>query len=104
MRLSDTQIRKTAPGPKPQKLSDGDGLYLLIQPNGSRWWRMRYHVNGREKLLSVGTYPEVSLQAARRRRFEIREQVAQGIDPSQGRKAEKASRATTFELVTREWW
>jgi integrase len=104
MRLSDTMIRKTAPGPKPQKLSDGDGLYLLVQPNGARWWRMRYHVNGREKMLSVGTYPEVSLQAARRRRFEIREQVAEGIDPSQERKAEKASRATTFELVTREWW
>jgi integrase len=104
MRLNDTLIRKTAPGPKPLKLSDGDGLFLVIQPNGGRWWRMRYFISGREKMLSVGTYPEVSLQDARRRRFQIRELVAKGIDPSDERKSEKDARATTFELLAREWW
>jgi len=104
MRLSDTLIRKSQAGPKPVKLADGDGLYLVIQPNGSRWWRMRYFFAGREKMLSVGTYPEISLKDARARRFEIREQVAKGIDPSQERKAEKESRSTTFELVAREWY
>lgn len=104
MRLTDTLIRKTPAGPKPVKLADGDGLYLVVQPNGSRWWRMRYFFAGREKMLSVGTYPEISLKDARARRFEIREQVAKGIDPSQERKAEKESRATTFELVAREWY
>jgi integrase len=104
MRLSDTLIRKSQPAAKPVKLADGDGLYLVIQPNGNRWWRMRYFFAGREKMLSVGTYPEISLKDARARRFEIREQVAKGIDPSQERKAEKESRATTFELVAREWY
>lgn len=104
MRLNDKIIRNAKPGPKPWKLSDGDGLYLLVQPNGARWWRMKYFVGGVEKMLSVGVYPEVSLQEARKRRMQIREQVAKGIDPSGERKAEKHSRATTFELVAREWW
>ena len=72
MRLNDTIIRNTKPGPKLQKLSDGDGLYLFVQPNGARWLRMRYFVNGVEKMLSVGVYPEVSLKEARQRREDKR--------------------------------
>src|SRR5690606_18204156 len=104
MRLNDTVIRNAKPGPKPLKLSDGDGLYLFVQPNGARWWRMRYFINGLEKMLSLGSYPEVSLKQARDRRHEIRQLVASGIDPSDQRKAEKKDRATTFEAVAREWW
>jgi integrase len=104
MRLNETIIRNTKPSPKLRKLSDGDGLYLFVQPNGARWWRMRYFVDGVEKMLSVGVYPEVSLKDARQRREEIRRQVASKVDPSEGRKAEKRARAHTFESVAREWW
>ena len=104
MRLNDTIIRNTKPGPTLQKLSDGDGLYLFVQPNGARWWRMRYFVNGVEKMLSVGVYPEVSLKEARQRREDIRRKVATKVDPSEGRKAEKRARADTFESIAREWW
>lgn len=91
MRLNDTMIRNAKPEAKPLKLFDGDGLYLLIQPNGSRWWRMKYYFRGTEKTLSVGVYPEISLKQARERRKDIREQVAAGIDPSELRKAEKSA-------------
>jgi integrase len=104
MRLNDTIIRNTKPGPKLQKLSDGDGLYLFVQPNGARWWRMRYFVSGVEKMLSVGVYPEVSLKEARQRREDIRRKVAAKVDPSEGRKSEKRARADTFESIAREWW
>jgi integrase len=104
MRLNDTIIRNTKPGSKLQKLSDGDGLYLFVQPNGARWWRMRYFVNGTEKMLSVGVYPEVSLKEARQRREDIRRKVATKLDPSEGRKAERRARADTFEVIAREWW
>lgn len=83
MRLNDTMIRNAKPEAKPLKLFDGDGLYLLVQPNGSRWWRMKYYFRGTEKTLSVGVYPEISLKQARERRKDIREQVAAGIDPSE---------------------
>lgn len=104
MRLNDTTIRNAKPAAKPLKLFDGDGLYLLVQPNGSRWWRMKYYFRGTEKTLSVGVYPEISLKQARDRRQEIRERVAAGIDPSELRKAEKRSYADTFESIAREWW
>jgi hypothetical protein len=104
VKLNDTIIRNTKPGSKLKELSDGDGLYLFVQPNGARWWRMRYFVSGVEKMLSVGVYPEVSLKAARLRRDEIRRQVASKVDPGEGRKAEKRARADTFESIAREWW
>lgn len=104
MRLNDNIIRNAKPRPKPWKLSDGDGLYLLVQPNGARWWRMKYFIGGVEKMLSVGVYPEVSLKEARQRREDIRRKVAAKLDPSEGRKAEKRSRADTFESIAREWW
>ena len=103
MPLTDTVIRNTKPGPKPVKLSDADGLYLLLQPNGSRWWRIKFYVDGAERMLSLGVYPEVSLKRARERRDEIRRQVADGIDPSAVRKAEKRAQAHTFEAVACEW-
>jgi integrase len=103
--LNDTKIRKTMPGSSVLRLSDGDGLYLLVQPNGGKWWRFDYMHQGRRKTLSLGTYPEVSLVAARARRVEAREKVAAGIDPSRERQEarEAAVQAMTFAEVADEW-
>jgi len=103
MHLSDVAIRNAKPTGRPQKLSDGDGLYLQLNPNRSRWWRFRYRVGGREKLISLGTYPEVPLKLAGERRDEARRLVADGGDPSAKRQAERAARADTFEALAREW-
>lgn len=103
MSLTDTLIRQTKPQQKPIKLFDGRGLFLLVSPTGSRCWRLKYRVEGREKLLSLGIYPDVPLRLARERREEARQLIARGIDPSAKRQAEKASRADTFEAITREW-
>ena len=107
MPLTDAKARNVKPGPKQIKLFDGDGLYLLVTPAGGKCWRFKYRFGGKEKLLTFGTYPEISLGDARKRREEAREQVAKGIDPSEVRKAEKASKAesaaNTFEVVAREW-
>lgn len=107
MALSDVKARNAKPGTKQIKLFDGDGLFLLITPAGGKWWRFKYRFNGKEKLLSLGTYPEISLSEARKRRDEARQQVALGIDPSEARKAAKAAKAesdaNSFEVVAREW-
>ena len=103
MPLTDTAVRKAKPDKKPRKLFDGKGLFLLLNPNGSRWWRLKYRFNGREKLISLGTYPEVSLKKARERRDEARRFIADGIDPSVKRQAEKGAQANTFEAISREW-
>ena len=101
--LTDTAIRSAKPQEKPYKLADGQGLYLLVQPSGSRLWRLKYRIDGREKLLSVGIYPAVSLKIARERRDDARRMMAAGVDPSAKRKAERAARADTFEAIAREW-
>ena len=107
MALTDTAIRKAKPGEKPQKLSDGAGMYLLLNPNGSRWWRLDYRHNGKRKTLSLGTYPDTGLADARDKRDAARKLLAAGIDPSEQRKAEKAAgeerAANGFEVVAREW-
>ena len=107
MPLSDTTIRKTKPADKPRKLADGAGLYLLLNPNGSRWWRFKYRRLGKEKLLSLGTYPDTGLADAREKRDAARKLLASGIDPSEHRKATKAAglerQANSFEVVAREW-
>ena len=102
MLINDTRIRNTKPAAKPQNLFDGDGLFLLLQPNGSRWWRLKYRFDGREKTLSLGVYPEVSLKQARERREALRRTIADGVDPSAIRKAEKRARTNTFEAVARD--
>lgn len=107
MPLSDAAIRRAKPSEKPQKLSDGGGLYLLLQPAGARYWRLKYRFGGKEKLLAVGVYPEVSLALARQRRDDARKLLAKGIDPGEHRKAVAAARAelgaNTFEVIAREW-
>ncbi|MCJ1962281.1 tyrosine-type recombinase/integrase [Novosphingobium mangrovi (ex Hu et al. 2023)] len=90
MALTEVAIRKAKAGPKPYKMGDSSGLFLLVQPSGGKLWRMKYRVDGREKKLGLGTYPEVGLAEARRRRDAAREQMAQGKDPSREKQREKA--------------
>lgn len=105
--LSDTQIRSTKPTARPIRLRDERGLYLEVTPSGGRWWRWKYRFAGKEKLLSMGTYPDTTLKAARDKRDRARALLAEGVDPSDARRAEKASRSApvlnAFEAVAREW-
>lgn len=105
--LNDTRIRKAAPAEKDYKLADEKGLYLLVRPAGGKLWRLKYRIAGKEKLLALGSYPDVSLAAARELRDEARKKIAAGIDPMQEKRraaqAEKAKVAHTFESVAREW-
>lgn len=101
--LTETAVRAARATQKPEKLFDGGGLYLLVNPQGSRLWRLKYRIHGKEKLLAIGAYPDVSLKRAREKRDEARRLLADGIDPSAQRKAEKTANATTFEAIAREW-
>jgi hypothetical protein len=78
MPLTHAEIRNVKPGPKPVKLFDGGGLYLEVAPAGGKWWRLKYRVGGKEKRLSLGTWPDVPLKDARERREEARRQLAAG--------------------------
>jgi len=102
--LTETAIRAARATQKPAKLFDAGGLYLLVNPNGSRWWRLKYRVAGNEKLLSLGVYPDVSLKRAREKRDDARRMLADGIDPSAKRQAMKAARSDTFEAIAREYF
>lgn len=108
MPLSDLAIRNAKPKEKPYKLTDGDGLFVLVNPNGSKWWRFKYRFEGREKLLSVGVYPDTGLKEARQRRDEARKLVASGVDPSEQRRAAKTAKVAevenTFAVVAKEWY
>ncbi|WP_337237315.1 tyrosine-type recombinase/integrase [Proteus faecis] len=106
MALSDVKVRTAKPQEKAYKLTDGDGMVLLVHPNGSKYWRFRYRFGGKEKMLALGKYPEVSLADARARRDEARKQLANDIDPSESKKAvrvEQEKEAITFEKVARDW-
>ncbi|AME26253.1 tyrosine-type recombinase/integrase [Burkholderia sp. PAMC 26561] len=108
MALSDASIRNAKAGPKPVKLSDGGGLFLLLNPNGSRLWRLKYRFAGKEKLMAFGAYPDVSLKDARESRDDARRQLAAGHDPGEARKASKAAATAracnSFEVIAREWF
>jgi integrase len=105
--LTDVLIRKAKAPAKPTKLTDERGLYLLLTPSGGKWWRFKYQFAGKEKLLSLGIYPDVSLAKARDARDDARRQLTKGIDPSAARQEEKQERARAaandFESVAREW-
>ena len=107
MALTDTQLRKAKPGEKPVRLSDGGGLSLEVTSSGGKWWRFRYRFDGKEKLLSMGTYPEIGLKEARDKREAARKLIAGGTDPGAMRKAEKAARKAaalnSVEAVSRAW-
>lgn len=107
MPLNDTTIRKAKPEAKPKKLADGGGLYLLLSPNGSKWWRLKYRFGGKEKLLALGVYPDTGLADAREGRSHARKLLAAGIDPSVHRKATRAAgverAANSFAVIAEEW-
>jgi integrase len=106
MPLNDLKVRSSKSKEKSYKLYDIDGLYLLVTEKGHKWWRFRYRYDGKEKLLSLGTYPEISLADARERRDKARKQIAHGVDPGSFRKAQKQSgteETETFEIIAREW-
>lgn len=108
MALSDTAARKSKPREKAYKLYDEKGLFLLVYPNGSKGWRFKFRFDGKELLLSLGVYPDVSLKDARERRDEARKLMAQGINPSLHRQVQKSGRAdrlaNSFEVVAKEWF
>src|SRR6185312_17363859 len=102
--LTEAEIRNAKPAERARKLFDGGGLYLEVRPNGARWWRLKYRIDGIEKRLSLGVYPDVTLKRARERRHEARQLIADGIDPSAERKAQKAAIEDTFEAIAREYF
>jgi len=108
MSLTDVEIRNAKPANKGYKLYDGGGLYIEISPSGGKLWRLKYRFDGKEKLLSLGKYPSVSLAKARTRRDDAKIQLADNLDPSEIKRREKLQReilvSNTFEFVARDWF
>ena len=108
MALSNTAIINAKAADKSYKMYDTDGLFLQVTPQGGKWWRLKYRFDGKEKLLSLGTYPDISLSQARQKREDSKKLLAIDIDPSENRKQTKADNKlnteNSFELVAREWW
>jgi len=108
MSLTDVTVRTAKPRDKTYKLSDSGGLYVEITPSGGKRWRWKYRFGGREKLLSMGVYPDVLLATARARRDDARKLLASGVDPSVHRQAARSaqvvSSANSFEVIAREWF
>ncbi|MGH8503518.1 MAG: tyrosine-type recombinase/integrase [Gammaproteobacteria bacterium] len=107
MRLSDIKVRKAAPREKAYKLSDGHGLHLLVKPNGGKYWRLQYRVDGKQKVLALGVYPEVSLAEARDKQADARKLLRNGQDPAEVKREQKRQAKmqaeNSFENVAREW-
>ncbi|EFA8815872.1 TPA: tyrosine-type recombinase/integrase [Enterobacter hormaechei subsp. steigerwaltii] len=105
MALTDVKVRNAKPTDKPVKLTDGNGMHLLVQPSGSKYWRLQYRFSGKQKMLALGVYPEVSLSEARRRREEARQLIANNVDPGEKRKTKKIEEKglLIFETVARDW-
>jgi len=106
-KLTELGVRKAKPSSKPKKFSDGGGLFLLLHPSGSKYWRMKYRFIGKEKLLAFGVWPEVSLTEARKKRNEAKQLIKSGKDPSAAKKnlkvSQKVAQSNTFGSVTEEW-
>lgn len=107
MPLNARQIETAKPQDKEYKLTDGAGLYLLIKPNGAKYWRLKYRVAGKEKKLSIGVYPDISLAEARLKREEARKIIASGGDPSEQKQVERQAKKinidNTFKAIALEW-
>lgn len=106
--ITDLAIRRAAPREKPYKIAAGLGLFLLVQPSGAKWWRLKYRFRGKEKLISLGVYPQVTLKEACSKRDEARKLLADGIDPSIHRQVQKRTdrelSGNSFETIAREWY
>ena len=107
MTLNDRQIKNAKPAAKPYKLADGGGMFLQVTPAGGKLWRLKYRIDGKEKLLSIGKYPAVSLSEAREAAENARRLIAAGQDPSaakqQAKRERKTATANSFEKIAREW-
>lgn len=105
--LTDTKVRTVKPKEKPFKIADGKGLFLVVQPNGSKYWRFRYRFADKEKLLALGIYPDVTLADARRKRDDARKLLADAVDPGMAKQLKKRAQRLTaensFETIAREW-
>ena len=108
MTLKALTVKQAKSGDKPYKLADEKGMYLLVTPRGGKCWRLKYRYAGKEKTLALGIFPDVALDEARSARDIARKQLAQGVDPGEVKKAEKATKraesSSSFSLVAREWW
>jgi integrase len=108
MPLTDIKVKNAKPQGKQYKLTDGEGMYLLVSPNGGKYWRLKYRFAGKEKTLALGTYPTLSLAEAREKRFDAKKQITNGIDPSQEKKQKKLQQyinaENSFENIAREWY
>lgn len=110
MSLTDTKVKNARPAEKAVKLADGFGLYLLVHPNGSKYWQLGYRFDGKQKVFSIGVYPAVSLADARQRRDEAKRLLAQGIDPNAKKQAdekvlqEKRDKTRSFRVVAKSWF
>ncbi len=107
-KLTAATVKNAKPGPKPRKLTDGGGLYLLVDAKGSKLWRYDYRFAGKRKTLALGIYPDVSLKEAREAHYEAKKQIQKGIDPGQVKKVERQTRnlaaSDSFEAIGREWF
>src|SRR5882724_5180631 len=101
--LTEIRIRATRPKDRAYKLFDERGLFMLVTPSGGRLWRFRYRLGGVERLLTLGAYPDVSLKRAREKRDDARKLVADEVDSSAKRQAERTAQADTFEVIGGEW-
>lgn len=106
MPLSDTAVRNAKAGPKPYKLADSEGLYLLVTPSGGRLWRMNYAFGGKQKTLALGQYPTVKLSDARAGRTEAKRRLSEGVDPAVVKRMglDSGEPVETFALIAREWF
>jgi integrase len=107
-RLTESAVRGANAAEKPQKLSDGAGLYLLVEPSGAKYWRMAYRFAGKQRLLALGVYPDTTLKAARFTAMEAREKLRNGIDPNELRRLRKTTQqeslANSFSAIALEWF
>jgi len=107
MALNNTQVKNAKPDSRPYKLADGEGMFLLVNPNGGKYWRLKYRYGGKEKSLALGTYPALSIVDARKKRESARDLLRAGVDPGRDKKEKKElallNAEQTFEVVAREW-
>lgn len=108
MALTDIEVKKAKTTDKPMKLTDGGGLFLLMQPTGAKYWRLAYRFEGKQKTLALGVYPDVTLKDARQRRDDARKLLANDTDPGAVKQAQKTAKsdraANSFEVIAREWF
>jgi hypothetical protein len=101
--LTEDAVRDAEPREKTYKLFDTGGLFVMVNPDGSRWWRLKYRYGEKERGISLGVYPLVSLKLARQKRDDAKRMLQDGLDPSHQRRVQRVSQTVTFELVAEEW-